>query len=294
VGGITGLWPWLYLIARAGQVPQANWGGIDQWTEAFIAHITAQDYQVFLQPVSLSAIANGIGQWITAFPTQITPFGAILLAVGAAGMIHRRERRIWLLALLIWLICVAGFTGLYRAPETQTAYTLPLIIPVVIITTRGLMLLIGFLSFNVREILVWGLGLLLFVSFASPIDQKNDHTGVDFLSQVDRLAPANAVVLVEKDGETFLLWEAQALESWRPDITIVNTVLLHKSWYADALVHLAPDLPLIGETQAARLQSLYSTTRPIITPRLIRPPSGLRALPLGEGWYCLTRGTSCS
>jgi len=284
IGLITGLWPWLYLMLRAGHVAQANWGGIEQGREALIAHITAQEYRVFLQPVSLEAVLHGIVQWVSTLPAQITPFGVILLLIGIAVLLHERK---WggLLASVLWIVGVAGFTGLYRAPQTQAAYTLGLIILIVMITTRGVMRLIG----EGSGWIMWGVPLLLVVAHAQNLDQRDDMSGLDFLARVNRLAPPHAVVLVERDGETFLLWAAQTLEGWRPDLAIINGTLLYKDWYAASLARLTPDLSLVGATQAERLQSLYTTSRPIIAPRLIKPPPGMQAVPLGEGWYCLVK-----
>jgi len=290
LGFVTGLWSWLYLRVRAGHVPQANWGGIERGIDAFVAHITAQDYRVFLQSFSLDAVLQGIVQWVKSVPTQITPFGAVLLLVGIIITARHRQRRLWLLAAGVWIVCVAGFTGLYRAPETQAAYSLALIIPIVIITTMSLMNLMISWSWILREIMTWCLPLMIFFSHAQIINQRGDTSGLDFLAQVDQYAPAHAIVLVERDGETFLLWAAQH-DGWRPDVTIVNGTLLHQDWYAEALVILNPDIPLTGTSQAERLQSLYTTTRSLIAPRLIKPPPRMRAIPLGQGWYCLVRST---
>ena len=288
LGFVSGVWPWLYLCARAGQAPQANWGGIERGVDAFSAHITAQDYRVFLQPFSLDAVLQGILQWIKTVPNQITPFGAVLLIVGIIITARHRQRRVWLMASGAWIVCVAGFTGVYRASETQAAYTLVLIIPIVITTSTGLMNFMISWSWMLREIMIWCLLLMIFVSHAQIINQRGDTSGLDFLAQVDQYAPAHAIVFVERDGETFLLWAAQH-DGWRPDVTIVNGTLLHQEWYAKSLITLTPDLPLSGASQAERLQSLYTTTRPLIAPRLINPPPAMRAIPLGQGWYCLVR-----
>lgn len=295
VGVLTGLWPWAYLIARAGHVPEGKWGGIERGAEAFIAHITAQDYRVFLQPISLEAILQGIVRSVMSLPTQMTPFGAVLLLVGILLSIPQRHRRRWVLAMLVWIVCVAGFTGLYRAPETQMAYTLPMVIPVVITTTVGVMRLMVAWHWKVREVIVWLLPLMIFLGYARNIDYRGDTSGLTFLAQVDAHAPPDAIVLVERDAETFLLWQAHLLEGWRPDVAIVNVTLLHQDWYAQSLSVLYPDLPLAGTTQAERLQSLYTTTRPLVAPRLIRPPAGMRSVPMGQGWYCLARtAEACS
>ncbi|MBC7815205.1 MAG: DUF2723 domain-containing protein, partial [Burkholderiales bacterium] len=70
IGGIVGLWPWLWLMLRGGADPAANWGGVDGGLSEFWAHITGQQYNVYLNDPSPGALINGIGNWAKSLPVE--------------------------------------------------------------------------------------------------------------------------------------------------------------------------------------------------------------------------------
>ena len=302
VGGVLGLWPWLWLMLRGGAEPAANWGnvGVEDGLSALWAHITGQQYNVYLNDPTPGALINGIGNWVKALPTEFTWFGVALLVVGL--VIYGTQLRGFLVASLLWCILLAGFSGLYEAENTANTYTLPLMATVAVWMGFGLVGVVELVGkwwltapaarAVMAVALTGGLALALAVVNGPAVDVRNEREPYAFAQSTFAALPENTLVLTELDTHSFTLWYYQFVEGMRPDLAVVDRRLLRFDWYRDNVARLFPDLAFEAASsrewldQAMAAVASGGTPRPIADTEFTMPPAGRQSRRAGD-WYLL-------
>jgi hypothetical protein len=64
-------------------------------------------------------------------------------------------------------------------------------------------------------------------------DRSGRYTVIDFASNYLNTCEPNAIIFTYGDNDTFPLWYAQEVEGVRPDVRVMNTMLLNTDWYID-------------------------------------------------------------
>ena len=75
-------------------------------------------------------------------------------------------------------------------------------------------------------------------------DGSRSFFALDFARNIMNTLPDKAIIFTNGDNDTFPLWYLQAVEKFRPDVTVINISLLNTPWYVSQLVNRNPDLPL--------------------------------------------------
>ena len=78
----------------------------------------------------------------------------------------------------------------------------------------------------------------------SAVDSSKNYFAIDFARNALNCLPADAILFVGGDNDTYPLWYAQIAEGVRPDVDILNFNLLNTPWYLEQLLERRPDFPL--------------------------------------------------
>lgn len=318
LGVISGLYPYLILLLRAGQVPAADWGGIETGLPAFFEHITGALYRQFLQPITVDALLGGIGAWLARLPSDLTIGGLILVVFGVIAAGFDRRWRL-LAASLIWCVGIAAFTGLYTAEDTQIPYTLPLSVVMAVYGGFGISAVIRLAQrYEVRQQqaedkkasryvrsadfvaplrgrvqqgarFVATLVLMLIVQSMvrgnwDAVDVSRDDAAQTFVATTEALFPDSAVLITGSSAATFTLWYAQHVEGTGAGWVIIDRNLWRFDWYREDLVRVYPSLPesSVGVALEAWLRDPAFDAMPIASDVGMMPPPGRTSERVGE------------
>lgn len=240
---------YLYLPLRASGGPILDWGD-PQTVERLIRHIGGAQYRVWMFTSSASFDSN-----IASFAHEIvSPMGVPLLLAALYGVtiIARRDPPSLArfgLGLLIGTLWASG----YDIHDIEPYYMLPRL-------CLGGLAVAGCSAFlpSIRSTSKAGLGARLrWSAVALPLIasvllggvrwKEQDRAGDRFVrlyasSLLDRLPPRSILFSRHWDMVVSPLIYMQRVEGSRPDVTVVDTELLRRSWYFQELRRIDPSL----------------------------------------------------
>ncbi|MBK8020083.1 MAG: DUF2723 domain-containing protein [Chloroflexi bacterium] len=287
---VLGLWPYAYLLVRAGQVPFANWGGIETGFQAFWDHLSSGIYRAYLEPISLQGLLGGISEWVVGLPQDLAVIGLLLALVGVLSLWQRRDPSgsLWnrraLAAMLIWCIAISAFTGIYDAKATEGPYRLPLTIILAILAGIGS----ARLARPLRPFVLLTTVALLLLTHYAKVDLSMDRAVADFIAETEALLPEKAVVIAGSDERTFALWYAHFVEGIGPDWILVDRNLAQFTWYQANMARVYPALPPPTLPLDAWLRDLPAAyvDYTVASDVMMLPPPGYRSQRAGS-WMVL-------
>lgn len=285
LGIVSGGYPFLFLLLRAGQNPAANWGGIESGLTALWEHISAKIYQPYLSPPSLDLFLGGITTWLAHISTEISIVGVIVALIGIVRFIRLRHYR-FLAAVLLWIVLLSGFTGLYEADDTINVYTLPLLALSTLLIAVGGAWIVG--DRRVSAVLPAAV-LMVAVSVQwMKVDIHTDTEPREYVDQAFALLPADSIIITSSTHSTFTLWYYHFVEGMRPDVIILDRHLWRFDWYRHNLKRLYPDLPEPTVPLEQWIRSPVFSQRTIASDFLLAQTAGRRVNRVGD-WYVSTR-----
>jgi hypothetical protein len=264
----------MVMLARAAHDPMINQGNPVTW-RAFLDVVSRAQYEVpplwprrapfWLQIGNLFQYADWQIAWgLDDFPGASlarTPFTMAFLALGGLGSLwhHARDRRSWrgmavlLLAASLGVVIMLnlragpsfGFgvlpAGADREPR-EREYFFALAFAV-----WGLWAGMGAWSFTSLLLRRWRKPAMLtavvalvplLLNWGAVTRRREPEASVAsrFARALLATAPANAVMLVAGDNDTYSVWYTQAVERLRPDVTTITLPLLGADWYREELM----------------------------------------------------------
>ncbi len=78
----------------------------------------------------------------------------------------------------------------------------------------------------------------------SEVDGSRQYYTHDYVHNIFKTLPPNAILFTSGDNDTFPLWYLQMGENVRTDVTVLNQPLLNTSWFLEEIFHKQPDFPL--------------------------------------------------
>lgn len=271
---LPGLALYAYLPIRAAANPPLNWGRPFTW-EGFWWVVTAENYRrhtghwELLRP---EAGATFVGHLIDQFPLVLLP-----LAAWGAYRLTRRDGPVALL-----LLGTAAALTVYRLTYRVTgvdAYLIPLDLVVAVGLGLGFAGLPAWpprLPGRVRRLVDLGAVALVLVLMGghaaatyARVDLSREFEprryGVDTLAAM----PPRAILLTDRDEQTFSLWYAQHVLGVRSDVALVSPALLSAEWYQNHLRAIYPDLAVgdLGRPIGSRVLELIGQNvdrRPVV------------------------------
>jgi hypothetical protein len=251
--------------------------------------VTAATYRgAYLQSPGLDKFVGGIAAWISRLPGEITWLGVALLAAGMVAALRLRQWR-FAAATALCVALLSGFTGLYGAANTTAEYTLPLMVLVAVYGGLGAAALVRWTAGRLKPAstaVPLVVALCLLAAHFQAVDLHDDRQVQAFVAQTLETLPANAVVFVTSDEETFALWYYQDVEGAAPALKIVNSRLLQENWYRNSLARQYPTLtPLPASMNDWVLDPDFSNDTLASRDFFVPPPN--RPLQQRDGWFIL-------
>lgn len=235
---------YLYLTVRSSTDPWIDWGNPETLMATF-ASATRKSYSGTLDLLSLSyKKGENFGVNMSLFLTHVkNTWGWVGCALLLLGLWRRlqKNRSDGLLVLTVWLVMGPVFLFLANMPPNphsvaivEASYLFPLVVMVFFLAWG----VEGFIESRWRT----AAAVLLLLTFPWEASQgyhrssKRDNYFVrDFIANVWRSVPPNAVVVFHDDVQLFSLWTSQLIEKSRPDVRLIATGLSSSPWYWDML-----------------------------------------------------------
>ena len=233
----------LFVFNRA---PSA-WGDVTT-IQGWWSFVSGEMYRAYLFALPIAELPARAFALIVLMLKQFTPPGTLLAAYGFAQ--RWRERRAQALLELLAFAAIALFALLYDTSDSR-AYLLIAMPLAAFWLGQG----IGRVPNRWRLVLVV-LPVLQLGIFWSEMNLRDDRVAIDWAEQILRAAPANAIVLTERDAHTLALWYARDVRGLRPDVIVLDRDLWAQTSYRQMMTREfnLPDVATADESaqQSAR------------------------------------------
>ncbi|MBU1702216.1 MAG: DUF2723 domain-containing protein [Candidatus Eisenbacteria bacterium] len=233
----------LYLPLRAAQEPLLNWGDPSSWAR-WVRHVSGWQYRVWLAPGSDTVITNVLGR----IPGIWNDLGWVLPVAAVAGLILSWRRRA--MAALFWTILLAVgliWAASYDIKDIQSYYAAS-DLAVVALGLSGLAILLSrirrrkviltFVMLPVAPLIIFG----AFLRWDRCAADGPPLPGLYARGLLEGLPEKTLLFSRQWDTCVSAMLYLQFVEELRPDVAIVDTELLRRSWYYPQLDRMYPGL----------------------------------------------------
>lgn len=252
---VPGIASYAYLPLRAAQYPYLNWDNPVS-ASGFLAHLVGAAYHgslaAGLQPLS---IVERLLFALRIIPEQLGWLGLLAFLVGA-WLVAQFDRASLSLGASFAGLNLA-FAAIYPVRDSEV-YLLPAYLVAALLIGLGVYHLaamvaemVGVVAMSRARLQAAGASgflvvvtVVAIVSRYSLVDVSANFEARDYATTALRAAPPRAILLADRDEETFSLWYVQQVIGERQDVVIVDVRLLALPWYRASLGRLNPDLGL--------------------------------------------------
>lgn len=252
-----GLLPYAYVLWAAARHPAYNWAGVSSLRDLF-ALITRQSYGGHHL---VDATYRG-GSPLRRILALCLSFGGLMGILAALGLVYAYRHRRWYFWFTLAAFALAGpffavITNLNLASTPQASFVLErfFLLPQVIaapLISLGILLIAEFAASFLPKLPVRPLGLVTGIAFVvllvctlanyRRIDQSHNHIARTYAEDVFATVEPNTILFVSGDGLSLPLLYLNLMERKRPDITLIQTLLLPGDWYVRQLREHNPRL----------------------------------------------------
>jgi hypothetical protein len=228
-----------YLIIRAGQQPDLNWGNPDNIVKAF-DHISAKYYEGYFF-TSIDALSRQIKYLYNSFGFyENKPFAGdfnITLIFCLSGIILSfiAFRRFFYFSLLLFFTTVV-FTVNYDIPDIYEYFSLSFF-SLYLISIPSYLLLINLFK-SEKFGVIFPLIIILVILFIriganyGNVDKSNNYLVEDYTRSILKTTEKNAIIFSNKwDYFVSPAYYLQLVEKYNSDIIIIHTQLILFPWY---------------------------------------------------------------
>ena len=251
---LAGLMPYLYLPIRARIAPTMNWGDPSS-LQAFFWHVSGRQYRVWMFS-SLETIATQakyfVGLIMSSFgyiPTVFIPLGIYVL--------FRCHCPILFFSLLVFAADVLYATN-YDIKDIDP-YFLPSLLMCCVWMVTGMTNCAVYLARRSKHavfrvpLYLCCMPLLPLLFNYSDVDMKSDtHAERYTHALLSSLAPHAVILSYQWDYFCSPFYYLQLVEGVRPDVIMVEVLLLKRSWYLTQLERTYPELMAQVKKELAR------------------------------------------
>lgn len=240
----AGLTPYLYLPLKAAQEPSLNWGDPSS-AASFFEHVTGRQYSVWM----FDSMETVVRQSLYFFDLLPGAVGYVPLALAPLGMWHlfRAGKKLWWFSLLLFTVPLAGALS-YDIFDID-AYFLPAYICLALWMASGVYFCIQQAEkvFATRSSLLapacCALAVFPLALNYSAVNQSGNTLADTYCRSIlENIEPGALVFSYQWDYFCSPALYMQLVEGLRPDVTIIETKLLKRSWYLKQLENSYPGL----------------------------------------------------
>ncbi len=290
---VLGISVHLFLLIRSHMDPRLDMVDPQTW-RALYAHLRREQYPPLNMMIRKAPIAFQFGQFWRYFCSQFRMFGDVGVGsfnIGLATVViptmlglygiyanYLRERRSWILNFTNLAINTVGMIILLNFSDHEPRerdyfygpgfYFFTLFIGIG--ASSFLMLLCEQGKQGGRDLkrFVVPAGILLLVFSILPArhgwfthDRSDNYLARDYAYNMLASLEPDAILITNGDNDTYPMWYIQNVEGFRPDVQVVNRMLLNTSWYVKQIRDQDPPVPMdLDDQEIDRL-------RPIRNPR---------------------------
>ncbi len=281
-----GLSVYLYLPIRSLQNPPLDWGD-PQTLKNFLAVLARKQYPQLRLGRSPELFLKQLASYGNSLVKQFTGHLAWLGVLGA-GLLLRRDKRLFLFTLLIFLGGSLGFIVWANFPINEEfllhleVFYIPSFVIFSLWIGRGVRALAEIVTTATHRFKRGQVCLPLFsvLLLASPIialkahyyyvDRSKNRFAHHYATNIFESVDKGGIIFTKLDDDTFPLWYLQFVEGVRPDVIIINAGSLHLPGYLSRIKENYPDLivPAGGGKMVDSIVSANIALRPIYCTRL--------------------------
>lgn len=257
---LAGLMPYLYLPIRARMAPAMNWGNPCSW-QAFLWHVSGKQYRAWMFS-SLDTMAQQAGHFAYLVLSSFGYLPVIFIPPGIY-VLFRYHRPAFFFSLLVFAADVLYAVN-YDIKDIDP-YFLPSLLMCCVWTACGMAGCAAYLAQKSRRTsLVLSLCLCVMPLFPlllnyRDVDMRNDtHAERYTRALLSWLAPRAVIFSYQWDYFCSPLYYLQLVEGVRPDVVMIEVLLLKRSWYLKHLERAYPDImAAVAEDLARYRRELY-------------------------------------
>ncbi len=233
---IAGLSIWLYLPIRASANPVFNWGGVDRSFDKFWYHASGKQYQGWM--FQWSAVPDNIKHFIALLPKELGWIGLLALFTGFVIVLKSSKRLFVFLSLL--LVGCLIYSLSYAIHDIDSYFSLA-VIAILLFAAAGINEAINrYKKYSVAVAIV-PIALALALNFGA-VNQRSNYLVSEYTRILTENLEPNAVILSHLwDFWCSAFWYRQQVEGYRPDIVLIETELVRRTWYPDKVEKWYPN-----------------------------------------------------
>jgi hypothetical protein len=236
---LGGLLPYILLPIRAKSDPLLNWGNPSNW-ELFWNHVSAAQYKVFIGKPDFGGLSHAFQLWGNQWPVPIW-----LLIIPGMIYLFRQRRDVFYYTLIVGIVNILyvlsyDITDVSSAPSDYYAYLLPLCWTSAIWIGAGLQWAVLVLQKLVAARYVYNTIVIVMITLIPALsayaswddsNRRNYFYADDFARSILISLPPNSLVLTHDWTFVSPSLYLQLVENVRPDVVVLDTELLRRSWY---------------------------------------------------------------
>ena len=244
---IVGISIYIYLPIRSSSDPVLNWGAPSSISN-FLRHITGWQYRVWMFSESSQALWKNLENYLRLFYAQF-PFYLLPWILLGFVILLKKNWKLFLSLFLIFIFTI--FYGINYEIQDIDPYFLPSFLVASIWLGCGMTFILGFLYKEGKKLSFARLPIIivftilpvlnLFLNYSKQ-DQSKSYFAYDYAENILRSAQKDPIILT-KTWDHYSPWlYLKFIENKRPDVRLMDTELLRRSWYLNYLEDNYPEL----------------------------------------------------
>lgn len=224
------------LLRSYSDVP-FNWGEISRSYDAFMYHIRGKQFHVWMFESKETFIRNS-GDFIKELGTSTFGVG-IVLSVVSLFILWKKNTSV---VLLVFVYFVVGlpFILSYGIPDIQSYFVIPIVLVSVF---ASISLLQWCVKYQWIAYVVAILPCCNVALFWEDVHQHKNTLVEDYVSMLTEQLPKNSIILSSQwDYFCSAFWYKQKIEGYRPDIVLIESELMRRTWYPQMVKRWYPEV----------------------------------------------------
>ena len=232
-----------YLIIRASQNPELNWGNPFN-LENFLRHVTGKQYQVWMFS-SIEDAKKQLADYLINLPSVFAYLPLIFSAIGLVQL-YKMNKKIFYFLLITYLFSVLYVIN-YSIHDISSYFLLSNIILVLFagfgITKVFLYIQNKIQAVYAKYLIIGVIVVLVFILNFGKVNSSGIYIYNDYARTILNSVPERSIIFsYQWDYFVASSYYFQKVENYRQDVAIIDKELLRRSWYYNQMEKNMPDV----------------------------------------------------